>query len=204
MTMLIKDPQFEESLIHERQVLGIDQHDEVWDGVYVMPPLASNDHQRVVGWFFYVLQASITIPGLGEALPGTNLAASADDWTHDFRVPDVAVFMLGSKAENHKAFWTGAADFLIEVTSPQEDAEEKIPFYSRVGVRELLVVDQEDNSLDLYRHDTRELVKVGSSMLPESVKLSSEVVPLDFRMVLHKEQILIEVSHQQSGQTWVF
>ena len=49
-------------------------------------------------------------------------------------------------AENHDAFWTGAADFIIEITSPRDRTYEKIPFYSRIGVRE--VADSQSPEMD--------------------------------------------------------
>ncbi len=33
-----------EALIDKRRRLGLDGHDEVWDGVYVMAPHAHSDH----------------------------------------------------------------------------------------------------------------------------------------------------------------
>ena len=45
MTALINDPKLEEKLIAKRQAAGADKFDEVWDGVYVMSPLANDEHQ---------------------------------------------------------------------------------------------------------------------------------------------------------------
>ena len=53
--MLILDPARIEDIIRQRQDLGIDHHDEVWDGVYVMPPLANNPHQVLVSRFNTIL-----------------------------------------------------------------------------------------------------------------------------------------------------
>ena len=64
--------------------------------------------------------ATVSKPGLGKVRPGVNLAASAEDWEYDYRVPDVVVFLADTAAENHDTFWTGAADFIIEITSPRD------------------------------------------------------------------------------------
>lgn len=45
MNGLVADPQISEKLIAERKALGLDRFDEVWEGVYVMPPMANNEHQ---------------------------------------------------------------------------------------------------------------------------------------------------------------
>ena len=55
MAMLIENPRLEEELKEQRQAWGADQHDEVWEGVYFMPPMANDDHQDSVSRFAYVL-----------------------------------------------------------------------------------------------------------------------------------------------------
>ena len=166
MTMLIENPRLEEELKEQRKAWGADQHDEVWEGVYFMPPMANDDHQDLV---LRILHAScgttVSKPGLGKVPPGVNLAASVEDWEHDYRVPDVVVFLADTAAENHDAFWTGAADFIIEITSPHDRTYEKIAFYSQIGVRELLIVNRQSWALELYRHQDGGLQKVGESTL---------------------------------------
>jgi hypothetical protein len=47
MTMLVLDPAEERRLKRQRALTGADRFDEVWNGVYVMAPLANNEHQVV-------------------------------------------------------------------------------------------------------------------------------------------------------------
>lgn len=72
-------------------------------------------------------------------------------------------------------------DFLIEVQSPGDQTEEKIPFYSQIGVRELLVIERDSRRLQLYRHDGRELALVKPAAFRGGRWLVSNVVPLAFR-----------------------
>ena len=46
MAMLSVNPVDLAHLIRERRECGGDRYDEVWDGVYVMSPLADNEHQQ--------------------------------------------------------------------------------------------------------------------------------------------------------------
>ena len=46
MSLLVSDPELKERLLAERRASGGDRYDEVWDGVYVMSPLADDEHQR--------------------------------------------------------------------------------------------------------------------------------------------------------------
>ena len=203
MTMLIENPRLEEELNERRKAWGVDQHDEVWEGVYFMPPMASDDHQDLVLEFAAVLREAISKRGLGKVRPGVNLAASAEDWEHDYRVPDVVVFLADTVAENHNTFWTGAADFIIEITSPRDRCYEKISFYSRIGVRELLILNRQSWAVELYRHQDGGLHKVGESTLEQPEVLSSEKVPLEFRLIPGQQRPQIEVRHKTSGERWV-
>jgi len=202
MTMLINDPEIEENLIQQRQALGIDQRDEVWEGVYVMPPIANDDHQRVSTDLVTILNITVGFVGLGNVRAGINLASSSRDWKNDYRVPDIVVFMAGTKAKNHGAFWTGPADFVVEVVSPQERPEEKIPFYSRIGVRELLVVNSPKKALELHRHNGVELAVAGESAMRGSEVLMSTIVPLSFQVISRDRKAKIEVSLMNSEQKW--
>ena len=98
-----------------------------------------------------------------KSIPGINLSDRADDWEHNYRCPDVAVFLPGNLAEKFEAHYRGPADFLVEIVSPHDNTREKIPFYSALGVRELLIIDRYPWSLELYRHNGKELVLAGQS-----------------------------------------
>jgi len=203
MAMLIADPWLEEKLKEQRRAWGADHHDEVWEGVYFMAPLPNNEHQELVMAFSALLYATIDAAGLGKTFPGVNLAGFGDNWEHDYRVPDVVVFLKQSAAENLKTYWRGAADFVIEITSPGDRTYEKLPFYARLGVRELLIVDRHPWTLELYRRQGTDLEKVGASTLERSDVLKSAVVPLRFQLAPGQARPSIEVTHAESGQQWV-
>ena len=40
--------------------------------------------------------AVVDAGGLGEAFPGVNVSDRSDDWTQNYREPDVAVFLEGT------------------------------------------------------------------------------------------------------------
>ena len=119
MPTLICDAELEERLRAERVLTGADRFDEVWDGVYVMAPLANNEHQLIVSRLTSVFEECIGWPGLGYVFPGVNVSDRVDDWKSNFRCPDVAVFMKNSRAKNQDAFWHGGPDFAVEVVSPR-------------------------------------------------------------------------------------
>ena len=141
MSLLIHDELLSRELINLRRSAGLDRYDEVWDGVYVMSPMADNEHQDLVTEFATIFRAVIDWKKLGRTLAGANVSDQHSDWTKNFRVPDVLVFLNGSKAEDRGTHWLGGPDFAIEVISSGDHALDKLEFYAQVRTRELLVVD---------------------------------------------------------------
>jgi Uma2 family endonuclease len=187
------EPSLIRQLIKERQQRGIDKDDEVWDGVYVMPPLANNPHQGLVVDLTFILYQVITQEGRGQVLPGANVSDRRRHWDRNFRGPDVVVVLNGSRAVDCVTHWMGGPDFLIEVQSPHDDTDEKIPFYSAVQVSELLIIHRDTRVLRLYRHDGQQLVLVEPVDLQGEQCLASTVVPLAVRRTRHRRRWRTEV-----------
>jgi hypothetical protein len=203
MVKLLSDRRLEKQLSEQRRAWGADHHDEVWDGIYFFAPLPDDDHQHVLLSLAGILRRAIAAPGLGKVRPGVNLADFDGKWEHDYRVPDVAVFLETGSAENCGSHWRGAADFVVEITTPGDRTDEKIPFYSRLGVRELLIVDQQPWAIRLYRRWRNELRVVGQSSRSGGELLTSAVVPLEFRLVRGRPRPKIEVVSFDDGRRWV-
>ncbi|MGO9109411.1 MAG: Uma2 family endonuclease [Thermoguttaceae bacterium] len=183
MTTLITDSGLEERLKAQRQAWGADRFDEVWDGVYIMSPQPNVEHQELVSYLVSVLHEVIRPPQGGKVYPGINLSDRAEDWEVNYRCPDVAVFLAGNLAEKFKAHYRGPADFLVEIVSPHDNAREKIPFYSHLGVRELLIIDRNPWALELFRYNGSELVLAARSSLERSEVIASAIVPLSFQLL---------------------
>ncbi len=201
MPMLVLDPCVQDRLRAERAETGADRWDEVWDGVYVMSPLPNNEHQVVVSKFTGIFEIVIGFPGLGEVSPGVNVS-DRDDWTHNYRCPDVTVYLYGSAAVDRGTYWLGGPDFAVEVVSPDDRVRDKIPFYEGVSVRELLVVDRDPWALELFRLREGRLVSVGVSTPEHPDLLVSTVLPLVFRLVAGEGRPRIDVMHADGRQRW--
>ncbi len=117
MATLVTDPELEESLLMSRRAMGGDRYDEVWEGIYVMSPLANNEHQALVSDLTTVLNIVVGWTGEGTVFAGVNVSDRREDWQQNYRCPDVAVFLRNTQAENHGAFWFGGPDFAVEITS---------------------------------------------------------------------------------------
>ncbi len=203
MAVMVLDPDVEMSLLSERVASEGNQYDEIWEGVYIVTPLPNNEHQEIVGEFGLILREVIRRPGLGQVFPGVNLSDRAEGWKQNFREPDVAVFLKNTKAINHDTHWQGAADFLVEIISPGERTRDKIPFYGSIGVVELLIVDRDPWTLELYRHQDGQLVKVGQSTLEAPGILSSETVGLSFQLQAGESRPQIRAVQPATGREWL-
>lgn len=193
-TLLIHDPLIAARLIAERKAQGFDRYDEVWDGVYVMSPIASNDHQSLASQLTIAIGTAIDWQGLGRTFTGANVSDRREDWVKNYRIPDVLVFKKGSLAEDCGTHWLGGPEMAIEIISPGDHTLEKLDFYAHVGTRELLVIDREPWQLTLYRINTEaKLAPFAISRWDQRGILQCDEFPLGF--MLNAEQSSLDVLH---------
>lgn len=202
MATLITDPLFEAALLEQRQATGADRHDEVWEGVYWMAPQPNNEHQDLVGELTSILRVTVDWEKLGRTLPGANITDQPVDWTHNFRCPDVAVFLNETAAENRETHWLGGPDLAIEIVSEGDRTREKFDFYAQVGTRELLVVDRYPWSVQLFRLQNERLELVSESTFDNETVIGSKIVPLNFQLCSDEAGRQFVVRQQDSNQSW--
>jgi Uma2 family endonuclease len=202
MSILINESGLAEQIIADRQRRDVDQHDEVWEGVYVVSPLANNEHQDLIKSLITILTLTVEWPGLGKVYPGVNLSDREEDWTGNYRVPDVAAILMSCAARNRGTHWVGGLSFVVEVASEGDRSRDKIPFYESAGVQELLVIDRSPWALELYRNQGGKLRLVGRSDLTNPIVLESEQVPLTFQLVSGSPRPLIKIATKDGKQTW--
>jgi Uma2 family endonuclease len=201
MALIVHDPLIEADLKRQRAASGADRFDEVWNGVYFVSPQPNDEHQDLVTELIVALHAVIVDANLGKVRPSVNVSDRDQDWTDNYRCPDVAVFLDGTKALNRGSHWLGGPDFAIEILSPGDRAREKLEFYASVGVRELLIIDRDPWGLELYRLDGNRLGLVGRIEVGAAVALRSEVIPLFFGILPSEERPSIVASHRD-GRGW--
>jgi Uma2 family endonuclease len=168
MRTLILDPpppQLEE-LLERRRHMGADRRDEVWEGVYHMVPGPNADHAVVAQ------QLAVLLDGPARAarfVVSAEFNLGAQD---DFRVPD-----LGVHRQRPRGTWIPTAAIVVEILSPEDETWEKLSFYARHGVDELLVVDSHGQSVQWLslqtnsygQQDRSELIDLGVSELAERI-----------------------------------
>jgi hypothetical protein len=107
MATVIIDPAELRRLIRERRECGGDRYDEVWDGVYVMSPLADNQHQQLATKFAGAIDQAMGDREEVQVFAGTNVSDRDQRWKRNFRCPDVAVFLPGNPAQDRGSHWFG-------------------------------------------------------------------------------------------------
>jgi Uma2 family endonuclease len=203
LPLLIPDVNVSASMIEDRRARGVDHHDEVWEGVYVMSPLANNEHQELTTLLAAILVEVVHRPGLGQSFAGVNLTDQPTNWQRNFRCPDVVAFLNGNPAQNRGTHWFGGPDFAVEIVSPYDRSREKLDFYAKIGTRELLIIDRDPWQLQLFRLDGATLTCVGVSTLAAPVSLTSERTNLVFTLTPGHDRPQIAVAHSSDGRTWI-
>lgn len=203
MALMVLDPFVEERLKAEREASGADRYDEVWEGTYMMAPLANNEHQDLQ---FELASAIKSAMGSGQPArvhTGANVSDREEGWESNYRIPDVVVVFPGGAARDCDTHWCGGPDFVVEIASPGDRSRDKLDFYAGIGVRELLLVDRDPWDLELYRLASGRLELVGRSDLKGTTTIKSTVVPVSFRLVAAAPRPKIEVAHHDGAQHWI-
>lgn len=142
-----------ESLLAERQRLGTDRWDEMWEGVLHMVPPPSSSHQRLGSRLLQCLLEAAARCGLEGAYESGLFAPLRSD---SFRVPDLVVARPDRWSRRGVE---GAASLVVELLSPGDESFDKLPFYEQLGVAEVLFLDALTRELRLWRHDGARLVE---------------------------------------------
>jgi Uma2 family endonuclease len=203
MSLMVLDLELADQLKAQRQASGADRYDEVWEGVYMMAPLANNEHQHLQLGLAAAIKNAVGWGTPVQVLAGANVSDREAGWEHNYRCPDVVVVFPGGAARDCGTHWCGGPDFCVEITSRGDRSRDKLDFYAGIGVRELMLVDRDPWALELYQLNSRGLALVGRSDLGRTDALPSTVVPVSFRLVPGADRPAVDVMHRDGVQHWL-
>ncbi len=135
-----------ESFLEERRRLGHDRYDEAWEGVLHMVPFPEPGHQRVESDLNDALKAIAKRRGL-HAFLRIGLYDPDVPGHKSYRGPDNAIV---DRAHVSKRGIEGRAELAVEILSPEDEARDKLPFYERVGVREVWIIDPRALTVEIF------------------------------------------------------
>jgi Uma2 family endonuclease len=189
--ILIYDRDLADQLLKQRQMAGGDRFDEVWNGVYVMSPIANNEHQNLGSEIVAVCRTLIDWQGYGKTFAGANITDRPDDWQENYRVPDILIFSHDTAAIDRQTHWFGGPELAIEIVSEGDRTYEKLDFYASVGTRELLIIDRQPWQLSLYGMQDNQLVAESISTLAHPIPIASKWFPIRFQLQSDPRQLII-------------
>jgi len=143
MRALVLEP--DPKWLEERRRLGLDQRDEVWDGVLHVVPPATSFHQRLEGHLLRILAPIVERLGL-EILPQSGVFDPARGEAN-YRVPDLVVAHPDRISERGIE---GRCELVVEILSPHDESRDKFSFYARLGVQEVWLADPRTREIEVY------------------------------------------------------
>lgn len=152
--MLGSMPAHVAALVERRRSLGIDLHDEVWEGDYHMAPAPHPWH----GYLDDEIAAALRPVARRVGLYGTgpfNLGGP-----DDYRVPD-----RGLQRTLPATTFASTAALVVEIVSPDDETWAKLDFYAGHRVDELVIVDPTQRSVTWLALEEDRYVEVRTSAL---------------------------------------
>jgi hypothetical protein len=141
-----------EHILESRRRSGINQRDEVWEGVLHMSPEPDFEHQDFEGGLETWLRLNWGRPNGAKVLHRINLAlpGAGTAWVDNYRIPDLILLTSARFAINFRTHFEGGPEVVVEIRSPGDESEEKLPFYAQIGVLEVWIIDRDTKQIDLY------------------------------------------------------
>jgi Uma2 family endonuclease len=168
--------QVDERMLAERSRLGLDHRDEMWEGVLhvVAPPFER--HQAIEAELMFALRPAARMRGWRVTHEVGMYAAD-----NDYRVPDLAVY--GLEVVRPRGI-EGAPEVIIEVRSPGDESDAKVPWYLARGAKAVLIIDRDTLAPDLHTnagHTTGDAVlePLGVRIAQSGDTLTVDGVPLE-------------------------
>jgi Uma2 family endonuclease len=142
-------PEISPDLLRWRKKTGIDRWDEMWEGELHMPPAPNRSHHDFLWELEYWLRKHWAKP-TGCRVHGDINVASIGGWPEDYRIPDLVLLTPDKFSIDHNEYFEGPPAVVVEIRSPGDESFEKLPFYARLGVPEVWIIDRDNKTPRLF------------------------------------------------------
>jgi len=129
-------------ILDQRARTGADRWDEMWRGELHMPPMPNREHQDLAKFLLIWLEAHWAAPHGNRVHQQINVA-SPGGWPSDYRIPDLVLLTPDRFEIDRNEYFEGAPTVAIEIHSPGDETIEKMPFYAKLGVPEVWIIDRD-------------------------------------------------------------
>ena len=148
---------------------------EIVNGVLIMTPAPSPEHQDIVGEIFSALRTHIKLAGLGRVFTGP---IDVDLGPKNVYQPDLVVVLNTHLDRVAEKKIIGAPDLVVEVASPSTAAYDRLTKYEKyahAGIREYWLVKPTSRSVEVLVLEGREYRSPG--IFRGEQTLPSRIVP---------------------------
>ena len=141
-----------EFILEWRKRTGAAQRDEVWEGVLHMSPEPDCEHQDFEGCLETWLRLNWARPRRAKVYHRINLALpnAGSSWVDNYRIPDLVLLTRERFSINCRTHFEGGPEVVVEIRSPRDESEDKLPFYAEIGILEVWIIDRDTKEIDLY------------------------------------------------------
>jgi len=129
-------------ILDQRARTGADRWDEMWEGELHMPPMPNREHQDLAKFLLIWLETHWAAPNGNRVHQQINVASSGG-WPNDYRIPDIVLLTPDRFEIDRNEYFEGAPTVVIEIHSPGDETIEKMPFYAKLGVPEVWIIDRD-------------------------------------------------------------
>jgi len=151
------------------------QHYEIVNGVLLMTPAPTPEHQDIVGEIYACLRTHVKLAGLGRVFIGPIDVVLGPKNVFQ---PDVLVVLNAHLDRIQAKKIAGAPDLVVEVASQSTaaiDRVTKFDVYARAGVAEYWMVKPETHEVEVFALEDREYRSLGKFSGQQT--LSTHIVP---------------------------
>lgn len=188
-----------EGELTRRRRLGLDRHDEMWEGVLHMAPAPTYGHQRMVDRLLLFLVPFLERSGRGVLVSGINVFGGKEQ-PDDYRIPDLTFVAAGrERILRDEGVRDGAPDAVIEIRSPGDETYEKLPFFAGLGVREVIVIGRDNKVPEVFRLAGTQYLAVATD---RDGYVASETLGVRFRLeIAATPRLIVEADTPAEGRT---
>ena len=126
MALVSLEPSELKRLIRRRRRTGGDRYDEVWDGVYVMAPLADNEHQSLGLDLAIAFKDALDLVHDAKVFHGCNVSDQPERWKRNLSVSGRGRILCRKSGQDRKTYWFGGPDFRRRDHQPVRQVAEEI------------------------------------------------------------------------------
>lgn len=138
-----------EHILEWRRRTGADQWDEMWEGVLHMAPSPNREHQDLEGALEAWLRRYWAESNSRRVYHQINVSETGT-WPNNYRIPDLVLLTSSTFDIDCNEYFDGGPDIVVEIHSPDDEAYEKLPFYAKLGVREVWIIDRDSRLPEIY------------------------------------------------------